>query len=143
MFASILRIALPLVAQGGLIATFARLRRRLAMLLAAAGLLAAAFVFALIAIHALLREKGFGAPEAAGLIAGVLAGLAIILLAINAYRNRQPAPRRPRPSSMASSDASGTLAAVEEQADRLMRNVGPLTLLAAAFAIGLTAGRRK
>lgn len=144
MFGSILRIALPLVAQRGLIATFANIRRQAAVLLAAAGLLAGGFVFVLVAVHALLLQEGFSPPAAAGLIAAVLIGLALLVLAANAYRHKRPSRSSGQfRTSLASSDASGTVAAVEEQAGKLMKNIGPLTLLAAVFAIGLTAGRRK
>lgn len=141
MFGTLFRIALPLVAQQGLKATFASLRRQAVVLLAAAALLATGAAFALVAIHALLLENGFGPPAAAGLIAAVLIGFALLMLAINTYRNTRSSRSGRAPRS--DRDGDGPLYTLDEQAGRLMQNVGPLTLLAAAFAIGLAAGRRK
>lgn len=139
MFGSLFRIALPLVARQGLKSTLAGLRRQAALYLAAAILFAAAFVFALIALYALLLDRGLEAKDAAGLIAAGLAALAGLILAANALRNR----RRKRSFRSPLADGDSPLGAIDQQADRLMRQAGPLTLLAAAFAIGLTAGRRK
>lgn len=141
MFSSILRVALPLAAQQGLSAAIARLRRKAVAGLAAILLLAAAFVFGMVALYALLRQEGFGAPEAAGLMAAALVVLAALVLMISAYRNRSAVRRYARASS--GLDRDGPIGLVDQQASRLMQQVGPLTLLAAAFVIGLVAGRRR
>lgn len=141
MLRTFLRIALPLAAQQGLKSTFGSLRRQAALLLAAAFLLGAAFVFGLIAVYALLRGAGFPVEGAAGILAGALAGTAVLMLAVNAYRNKRGTSRFK--SSLSSMSDSSPLEMADQQANKLMRKVGPVSLLAAAFAIGLTVARRK
>jgi hypothetical protein len=78
----------------------------------------------------------FSPIVAAGLIAGVLAviGLVLLLLGVHKQSSKQP--------DFVNAPAEG-LAMVDQSVNKAMNQVGPLTLLVLAFAAGLLASRRR
>ena len=135
-----LRLALSLVSslQAGarLKDTLERSIRQAAIVVAAIVVLLFAAGFGMAAACHALVENGFSAPAAAGLIAGVLALIGIVLLFIGLRKSR---PRQP---DFVNAPAEG-LAMVDQSLNKAMKQVGPLTLLAVAFAVGVLASRRR
>ena len=114
---------------------------KLAALVAVAALfLIAAAVFGLIAAYqTLVLSHGYAPPEAAGIIAGALAVLGLILLAVFLLATRKPKP--PAPSHLASVDQGVSM--VDQSVNRAMQQVGPVGLLAIAFIAGVLISQRK
>jgi len=110
--------------------------RRAAIVVAAAVVLLFAVGFGLAAGYHALLIYDFSPLAAAGLIAGVLALIGLVLLFIGLHK---PRPRQP---DLVNAPAEG-LAMVDQSVNKAMNQVGPLTLLAAAFAAGLLASRRR
>jgi hypothetical protein len=119
--------------------TFDRSLKQAAVLIVAAMFLIAAVVFGLIAAyHALVSIAQFTPAEAAGIMAGLLLLIGLIMLAIvPTIGKRREAPL---PSPLASAAQSVNL--VDEGVGKAMQQVGPLPLLAIAFLAGIFAGRR-
>jgi hypothetical protein len=114
---------------------------RLATLVAfAALLLIVAAIFGLIAAYqALILSYGYSPPEAAGIIAAVLAVLGLILIAIFALATRKPKPAEPNPLASVG-EGVGLL---DQSVNQAMQRVGPVGLLAIAFIAGALLSRRK
>ena len=114
--------------------------RQAALIALAALLLIAAACFGLFAAYqALILSHGFTAPEAAGTIAGALAVLGLIVLAVSLAAARKPRPPAPSPFT-AANESVGLL---DQSVGKAMQQVGPVGLLAIAFIAGLLASRRK
>lgn len=135
-----LRLALSLVSS---LQTGARLKdtversiRQAAIVVAAIVALLFAAGFGLAAGYHALVQNGFAPPAAAGLIAGVLALIGIVLLFIGLRKSR---PRQP---DFVNAPAEG-LAMVDQSLNKAMKQVGPMTLIAVAFAVGVLASRRR
>jgi hypothetical protein len=95
--------------------------------------------FGLVAAYqALITVSGFTPLVAAGIVAGALALLGILILATLPLFGR---PRRQAPS-LVTAPAEG-MAMIDQSVGRAMQQVGPLTLLVIAFAAGLLASRRR
>lgn len=145
MFRSLLTLGLPLITGGGLGGMKAAIQRKIrsAVGWAVAGLLlAAAAVFALIAVYGLLLRGGLDTVQAAGLMAAALAVVAVGVVATVSLVNRRQ--RTPSQSTAAPAGHYGDspIGALDQQVGRAVQQVGPISLLAMAFAIGLLAGRR-
>ena len=111
-----------------------------ALVAVAALFLIAAASFGLIAAyHTLILSHGYTPPEAAGIIAGALAVLGLILLAVFWLAARKPKP--PAPSPLASVNEG--VSVVDQSVNRAMQQVGPVGLLAIAFIAGILISRRK
>src|SRR5262245_23783555 len=114
---------------------------KLAALVAVAALfLIAAAVFGFIAAYqTLVLSHGYTPAEAAGIIAGALAALGIIVLAVFLLATRKPKP--PAPSHLTSVDQGVSM--VDQGVNRAMQQVGPVGLLAIAFIAGVLISQRK
>ena len=114
---------------------------KLAGLVAVAALfLIAAASFGLIAAyHTLILSHGYTPPEAAGIIAGALAVLGVILLAVFLLAARKP--KAPAPSPLAAVNEG--VGALDQSVNRAMQQIGPVGLLAIAFIAGALLSRRK
>jgi hypothetical protein len=111
-----------------------------ALVAVAALLLIGAAVFGLLAAYqALVLSHGYTPPEAAGIIAGALALLGLLLLAVFLLAARKPKP--PAPSPLAS--ASEGVGMLDQSVNRAMQQVGPVGMLAIAFIAGALISRRK
>ena len=110
--------------------------RRAVLVAAAIVVLLFAFAFGLIVLYHTLVLYDFSPISAAGLIAGVLAVIGLVILLIGLHK---PRPKQP---DFVNAPAEG-LAMVDQSVNKAMNQVGPLTLLAVAFAAGLLASRRK
>jgi hypothetical protein len=114
--------------------------RQAALVALAALLLIAAAGFGLFAAYqALILSHGFTAPEAAKTIAGTLAVLGLIVLAVSLASAQKP--RSPAPSPLGTVNESVEL--LDQSVGKAMQQVGPVGLLAIAFIAGLLASRRK
>ncbi len=104
-------------------------------------LLIAAIVFGFIALYHVLSDIwGLSAAASAGIMAGSLLVLALIVLAVLPLFG----PKKPKPKPQAMFDAGNeSLLLAEKSVSKAMTDVGPLTLLALAFAAGLLASRRR
>ncbi len=135
-----LRLALSLVSslQAG-----ARIKQSVEQSVRRAVIVVVGIVFLLFAIgfglvagyHALLLYD-LTPLGAAGLIAGLLAAFGFVLLLIGLHK---PRPKQP---DFVNAPAEG-LAMVDQSVNKAMNQVGPLTLIVAAFAAGLLASRRR
>ena len=94
--------------------------------------------FGLVAAYQALLVYGFSPIAAAGILAGALALLGILILAIVPSLGK---PKRQEPS-LVNAPAEG-MAMIDEGVGKAMKQVGPLTLLVIAFAAGLLASRRR
>jgi hypothetical protein len=110
--------------------------RRAVLVAAAIVLLLFAFTFGLIVAYQTLVLYEFSPISAAGLIAGVLAVMGLVLLLIGLHK---PRPKQP---DFVNAPAEA-MAMVDQSVNKAMNQVGPLTLLAVAFAAGLLASRRR
>ncbi len=110
--------------------------RRAVLVAAAIVVLLFAFAFGLVVLYQTLVLYDFSPISAAGLIAGVLAVIGLVILLIGLHK---PRPKQP---DFVNAPAEG-LAMVDQSVNKAMNQVGPLTLLAVAFAAGLLASRRK
>lgn len=98
-----------------------------------------AIAFGLVAGYQALIVYGFTAVAAAGIVAGALVLLALIVLAFIPIVTRQKKTEAP---SLMEAPAEG-MAMIDQSVGKAMQQVGPLTLLVAAFAAGLLASRRR
>jgi hypothetical protein len=105
----------------------------------AAVILLFAIAFGLVAGYQALIVSGFTAVAAAGIVAGALVVLALIVLAFIPIVTRQ---KKTEPQSLMEAPAEG-MAMIDQSVGKAMQQVGPLTLLVAAFAAGLLASRRR
>ena len=135
-----LRLALSLVSS---LQTGARIKqsveqsvRRAVLVVAAIVVLLFAIGFGLVAGYQALLLYDFTPLGAAGLIAGLLAAIGVVLLLIGLHK---PRPKQP---DFVNAPAEG-LAMVDQSVNKAMNQVGPLTLLVVAFAAGLLASRRR
>jgi hypothetical protein len=94
--------------------------------------------FGLVAAYLALIAEGFTPIAAAGIVAGVLALLGVLVLATVPLFGK---PRRREPRLVAA-PAEG-MAMIDQSVGKAMQQVGPLTLLVIAFAAGLLASRRR
>ena len=103
---------------------------------------AAVFLFAiavgLVAAYQALIVYDFTALEAAGIVAGALVVLGVLILAL------LPMVSRPKQQtqSFVNAPAEG-MAMIDQGVGKAMQQVSPLTLLVIAFAAGLLASRRR
>ena len=120
--------------------SFERSLRQAAVVAVAVVLLVAAAVFGMVAAyHALVSIYQFDSAEAAGIMAGVLLLVGLIVLAIAASMGREP--KRPARASPAVSTPDPT-AMIDQGVGKAMEQVGPVPLLAIAFIAGVLFGRR-
>ncbi|ODR94529.1 hypothetical protein AUC70_07765 [Methyloceanibacter stevinii] len=135
-----LRLALSLVSslQAG-----ARIKQSVEQSLRRAVIVVAAIVVLLFAVgfglatgYQALLVYDFTPLAAAGLIAGILAAIGVVLLLIGLHK---PQPKQP---NLVNAPAEG-LAMVDQSINKAMNQVGPLTLLVGAFAAGLLMSRRR
>ena len=98
-----------------------------------------AIAFGLVAGYQALIMYGFTSVAAAGIVAGGLVVLALIVLAFIPILTR---PKKTAPQSLMEAPAEG-MAMIDQSVGKAMQQVGPLTLLVAAFAAGLLASRRR
>jgi hypothetical protein len=115
------------------------LRQAILIAVAALLLIVAAFFGLLAAYQALVLSYGFAPQAAAGIIAGALAVVGLLVLAAFYSTSRRPKP--PAPSPFAS--AGERMGLIDQSVGKAMQQVGPVTLLAMAFIAGLLASRRK
>ena len=115
------------------------LRQAIVIAVAVIVLIAAASFGLLAAYHALVLSYGFTPPEAADILAAVLALLGVLILATLPLFARKR--KLQAPSMMeATGEGAGLL---DQSVGKAMQQVGPVTLLAIAFIAGLLASRRK
>jgi hypothetical protein len=111
--------------------------RQVVFIAIAAIILLFALGFGLVAAYQALLLYDFAPLEASGIVAAVLAFLGILILLLLPVLTK---PRRKEPD-LVTAPAEG-LAIIDQSLNKTMQQVGPLTLLAIAFAVGLLAGRR-
>jgi hypothetical protein len=114
------------------------LRQAIVIAVAVVVLIAAAGFGLLAAYHALVLIYQFSPTGAAGIIAGALLVLGLLILALVPGRK----PSKATTPSVAASPAQG-IAMVDQQLGKAMQQVGPITLIAIAFVAGLLASRRR
>jgi hypothetical protein len=113
--------------------------RQAAIAAVAVVFLIAAAVFALIATyHVLVSSFQFTPAEAAAIMAGSLLLVGVLMLAL-APRVGQ-APRKTPSSPLAAAGQGAGL--LDQSVENVVRQVGPVNLVAIAFLAGLFAGRR-
>ena len=114
------------------------LRQAVIAAIAAVVLIAAAAFGLLAAYHALITVYGFTQAAAAGILAGLLTllGLLILLLLRAPVHRIESAPHK-------FESAGDGLGLIDQGLGKAMQQTGPLTLLAVAFVVGLLTGRRK
>jgi hypothetical protein len=115
------------------------LRQALFVAVAALLLIAAACFGLFAAYQALILSYGFTPPQAACLIAALLAALALVVLAVFFLTARRP--KSPASSPFAS--AGDSVGLLDQSVGKAMQQVGPVGLLAIAFIAGLLASRRR
>jgi hypothetical protein len=115
------------------------LRQAVIAVVAAVVLIAAAAFGLLAAYHALISVYGFSQAAAAGIIAGVLALIGIVILLVA----RAPVHRAERDVPHTIESAGQGLGLVDQGLGKAMQQTGPLTFLAIAFVAGILAGRRR
>ncbi|MEZ5828538.1 MAG: hypothetical protein R3D30_09570 [Hyphomicrobiales bacterium] len=99
-----------------------------------------ALAFGLVAGYfALIDLYGFSPLESAGIVAGALLAIALVVLAFIPLVARE---KKTDTQSLMAAPAEG-LAMVDQSVNKAMQQVGPLTLLAVAFAAGLLLSRRR
>jgi hypothetical protein len=98
-----------------------------------------AAAFGLVAGYQALPAYGFSPVESAGIVAGGLVALALIVLAFIPIVARTPKSKQ---ESLMEAPAE-SVAIIDKSLNKAMNQVGPLTLLIAAFAAGLLASRRR
>lgn len=116
------------------------LKRQSIVVAIAALLLIMAIAWALVTAFFALELAGLSALAASGLIAGML--LLIAILTFASLPLFGPKKAKPKPQAMldAGTDA---LAMADKSVEKAMRQIGPLAILAVAFAAGLLASRRR
>jgi hypothetical protein len=116
--------------------SFERSLRQALVIAVAAVLLIAATVFGLLAAyHALMSLYQFSAMGTAAIMAGGLALVGIIVLAIVPLVGRQPKRAKPGPPVTTGERPALIIG-------KAMQQVGPVPLIAIAFLAGVLAGRR-
>lgn len=98
-----------------------------------------AIAFGLVAGYQAMLAYGFTAVAAAGIVAGALVALAVIVILLVPVVAR---PAKSEPQRLMDAPAEG-MAMLDQSVGKVMKQVGPLTLLVAAFAAGLLASRRR
>jgi hypothetical protein len=102
--------------------------------------LIAAVVFGLVAAyHALILSYGFTPTESAAIVAGALALLGVLILAMLPLFGR---PSKTKPASMQAAASEGA-AMLDQSVGRVMQQIGPVGMLAIAFIAGALISRRK
>lgn len=99
-----------------------------------------AVIFGLIAAYHALLGAGLTGAQSAGLVAAGLVLAALLLLALLPLLYRRHRNRLAR--ALQEDGAAGAVGAVDEQLGQVIKQVGPIGVLAAAFAIGMLAARR-
>jgi hypothetical protein len=94
--------------------------------------------FGLVAAYQALIVYDFTPLAAAGIVAGLLALLGVLILVMVPLFGK---PKRREPS-LVNAPAEG-MAMIDQGVGKAMQQVGPLTLLVIAFAAGLLASRRR
>jgi hypothetical protein len=112
--------------------------RRTVVIAIAIVILLFALGFGLVAAYQALLLYDFSPLEASGVVAAVLAFLGVLILLLLPLLTK---PKRKEPDLI--NAPAEALAAVDQSLNKTMKQVGPLTLLAIAFAVGLFAGRRR
>lgn len=115
------------------------LRQAIIALIAAVVLIAAAAFGLIAAYHALISVYGFAPASAAGILAGLLALLGILILLLM----RAPVHKAERAIPQGFDSAGQGLGLIDQGLGKAMQQTGPLTLLAIAFVAGVLASRRK
>jgi len=98
-----------------------------------------AIAFGLVAAYQALIVNGFTSLVAAGIVAGALVVLGVIVLAFLPLLDR---PKKSQTQNFVNAPAEG-MAMIDQGVGKAMKQVGPLTLLVIAFAAGLLASRRR
>lgn len=102
--------------------------------------LIAAVVFGLVAAyHALILSYGFTPTESAAIVAGALALLGVLILAMLPLFGRLS---KTKPASMQAAASEGA-AMLDQSVGRVMQQIGPVGMLAIAFIAGALISRRK
>lgn len=112
--------------------------KKAAVIAVAAVVFLFAIAFGLVAAYQALIVYDFSSLEAAGIVAGALVVLGLIVLAFLPLVSRP----REKTQSLVNAPAEG-MAMIDQSVGKAMKQVGPLTLLAVAFAAGLLASRRR
>lgn len=112
--------------------------RRTVVIAIAVVILLFALGFGLVAAYHALLLYDLSPLEASGIVAAVLAFLGVLILLLLPVLSK---PKRKEPD-LVDVPAEG-LAMIDQSLGKTMKQVGPLTLLAIAFAVGLLAGRRR
>jgi hypothetical protein len=113
--------------------------RQAVVIAVAVVLFIAAAVFGLLAAYqALVSHYQFSATEAAGIMAGGLLLVGLIVLALVPLIGSQP--KRAKPGPLAATGEGVSL--VDQGLGKAVQQIGPVPLLAIAFLAGLFAGRR-
>jgi hypothetical protein len=138
-----LRLALSLISSlqiGARIKSAVQESVKKAVLYAVAGVaLLFAIGFGLVAAYQALIVYGFTAVAAAGIVAGALVVLAVIVVLLVPLVTK---PKKTDTQRLMDAPAEG-MAMVDQSVGKAMQQVGPLTLLVAAFATGLLMSRRR
>ncbi len=138
-----LRLALSLISSlqiGARIQSAVQQSVKKAVLYAIAGVIVLfAIGFGLVADYQALILYGFTAVASAGIVAGALAVLAVIVVLLTPLLTE---PKKANAQSFVNAPAEG-IAMVDQSVGKAMQQVGPLTLLVAAFAVGLLVSRRR
>jgi len=115
-----------------------RSAKKAAIIAVAAVVFLFAIGFGLVAAYQALIVYDFTALQAAGIVAGALVLLGVLILAL------LPIVSRPKPQAQnfVNAPAEG-MAMIDQGVGKAMQQVGPLTLLVIAFAAGLLASRRR
>ncbi len=92
--------------------------------------------FGLVAGYYALIGQGLSPLVASGIVAGTLLVLSLVLVMLAA---RKPRPKQP---DFVNAPAE-SMAMVDESVGKAMQQVGPLTIVVAAFAAGLLLSRRR
>jgi hypothetical protein len=112
--------------------------KKAAVIAVAAVVFLFAIAFGLVAAYQALIVYDFSSLEAAGIVAGALVVLGLIVLAFLPLVSRP----KEKTQSLVNAPAEG-MAMIDQSVGKAMKQVGPLTLLAVAFAAGLLASRRR
>jgi len=138
-----LRLALSLISSlqiGARIQSAIQQSVKKAVLYAIAGVIVLfAIGFGLVAGYQALILYGFTTVASAGIVAGALAVLAVIVVLLTPLLTE---PKKAKAQSFVNAPAEG-IAMVDQSVGKAMQQVGPLTLLVAAFAVGLLVSRRR
>jgi glucan phosphoethanolaminetransferase (alkaline phosphatase superfamily) len=115
------------------------IRQAIVIAVAAIAFIAATAFGLVAAYHALVSIYGFTPMEAAGIVAGLLILLGVLILALLPLVGRK---RRAEAQGVPAVVGEGA-AIVDQSVGRAMQQVGPVTLLAIAFLAGVLLSRRR